>query len=84
MKGLTILDQVKWHEGWSSEIGRKLKVVDSSDGLFIFAPECSDQDIASVLKDVPDNLYQMFETEEAPREDCDFMGDSGRCYRKVQ
>ena len=83
MKGLTILDQVQWHENWSSEIGRRLKIVDSSDDLFIFDPECSEEDIRSVIQEIPQDLYQMFDLEEAPREDCDVMADSGRCYRKT-
>lgn len=83
MQGLRILDEIRWHEHWSSEIGQKLNVRDSSNDLYIFDPRHSKEDVLSVLNDVPTELYQLFEVAEAPEEDCDYMADSGQCYRKV-
>lgn len=84
MQGLRILDEIRWHDHWSSEIGQKLKVRDSSNDLYVFDPQHGKEDILSVLKDVPEGLYQLFEVVEAPEEDCDYMADSGQCYRKIQ
>ena len=40
------------------------------------------KDILSILKEAPDELYELFEVREAPEEDCDYMADSGRCYSR--
>lgn len=83
MKGLLIQDEIRWHETWSAEIGRRLRVKDSSNNLFIFDEGTSREEILKVLGDAPEACYQLFELEAAPEEDCDFMGDSGACYRKI-
>lgn len=83
MHGLRILDEIRWHDHWSSEIGRKLEIRDSSNDLYVFGRRHSREEILSVLKDVPEGLYQLFEIVEAPEEDCDYLADSGQCYRKV-
>ena len=82
MQALMILDKVRWHDHWSAEIGRQLKVLDSTSDLFIFDPAHSRDDIAILLKEAPENLYRLFTVEEAPAEDCDFQADSGQCYRR--
>jgi hypothetical protein len=82
MKGLLIRDELRWHDHWSSEIGRRLAVRDSTKDLYIFDDRTSREDILTVLKEVPEDLYQLFDIEEAPEADCDYMADSGRCYRK--
>lgn len=83
MLGLKILDEVRWHDLWSAEIGKRLSVSDSSNDLFIFAAQHSRQEVLALLQGVPEELYQLLELDEAPQEDCDFMGDSGRCYRRL-
>jgi hypothetical protein len=84
MVGLKILDEVRWHDLWSSEIGKRLSVLDSSNDLFIFAEQHSEGELLALLEGVPKDLYQVLELDDAPEEDCDFMGDSGRCYRRLQ
>lgn len=83
MQGLRILDEAQWHGKWSSDIGQKLAIKDSSNDLFIFEERCARDEIASALRQIPEGMYQLFEVEEAAEEDCDFMADSGRCYRRV-
>ncbi len=83
MKALQILDEIRWHDHWSADIGRNLDVKDSTKDLYVFEDRHSREDILRILKDVPDDLYRLFELEEAPEEDCDYMADSGTCYRRV-
>lgn len=83
MQGIRILDEVQWHGKWSSDIGEKLAIRDSSNDLFIFEEGYGREEIANALQGIPEDLYQLFEVEEATEEDCDYMGDSGRCYRKL-
>lgn len=83
MKGLLIRDELRWHDDWSAEIGRRLKVRDSSNNLFIFDGRHDREEILAVLGDIADDLYQLFDLEEAPETNCDYQGDSGSCYRKV-
>lgn len=84
MLGLIIRDHVRWHDRWSSEIGRHLAVMDSTDNMYVFDEKHSREDVLSVLGDAPDDLYQLVELETAPEENCDFMLDSGQCYTKIQ
>lgn len=83
MKGLLIKDELRWHDHWSSAIGEKLTVKDSSNNLFIFDGRHTREEILNVIGDAPEELYQIFDLEEAPEEECDFMADSGLCYRKL-
>jgi hypothetical protein len=84
MQGLQIQDTIRWHDKWSSEIGRRLKVKDITNDMFVFDEKHSREDILAVLKEVPEDLYQIFEVVENPsEEDCDYMADSGLCYRKI-
>ena len=82
MLGLKIRDEIRWHDRWSAEIGRQLQVKDSTNDLYIFDERHSRKDILSILKEAPDELYELFEVREAPEEDCDYMADSGRCYSR--
>ncbi len=83
MKALEILDEIRWHDNWSSRIGQTLEVRDSTKDLYIFSDKHHRDEILRVLKDVPEGLYRLFDIEEAPEEDCDYMGDSGVCYRRL-
>jgi hypothetical protein len=83
MLGLKILDEVRWHDTWSAEIGKRLSVLDSSNDLFIFAEQHSEEELLALLQGVPKELYQLLELDKAPEDNCDFMGDSGRCYRQL-
>lgn len=83
MKALLIQDELRWHDRWSAEIGRRLAVRDSTNDLYIFADNISREDILRVLGEVPEDLYQLFDIEEAPDSECDYMADSGRCYRRL-
>jgi hypothetical protein len=83
MLGLKIKDEIRWHDRWSAEIGRKLEVFDSTNDMYIFDQRYSREDILKILGEVPEDLYQIFEVEGAPEENCDYMADSGRCYRRI-
>lgn len=83
MLGLRILDEVRWHDRWSSEIGRRLQVKDSTNNLFIFSDQQSREEILSLLQDAPDDMYELFEVETAPEEGCDYQADSGSCYNRI-
>jgi len=84
MQGMRILDKVQWHGKWSSDLGEKFGFKDSSNDLFIFEERYGREEIRTALQGIPEELYQHFEVEEASEEDCDYRGDSGRCYRKIQ
>ena len=83
MKALQILDEIRWHDRWSSEIGKRLNVMDSTKDLYIFEEDLTREDILGILQGVPEDLFRLFDLEAAPEEDCDFMADSGTCYRRI-
>jgi hypothetical protein len=83
MKALLIKDEVLWNEESSSKLGTMLDIKDSSNNLLIFSETLSEADILKVIEASPRESYQLFDLEEAPEEDCDFMADSGICYRKL-
>lgn len=83
MLGLLIRDEIRWHDRWSAEIGKKLIVKDSTNDMYVFDERHSREDILAILKEAPPELYQLFEVENAPEEDCDYIADSGQCYRKT-
>jgi hypothetical protein len=82
MQALIIKDKLRWHDKWSSDIGQKLDVKDSTNDMFIFDQKYSREDILAVLEAVPQDMYQILEVTEAPEEDCHYMGDSGQCFRR--
>lgn len=84
MLGLIIRDEVRWHDRWSSEIGRRFSVKDSTDNMYVFDERHSREEILSVLRDAPEDVFQLLDLQEAPEENCDFMLDSGRCYSRTQ
>lgn len=84
MLGLIIRDQVRWHNRWSSEIGRRFSVLDSTNNIYVFDDRHSRDEIESVLGEAPSDIYQFVTLQEAPEEGCDFLLDSGRCYVRVQ
>jgi len=84
MQVLMIKDELRWHDRWSSEIGRRLQVRDSTDHIFVFDDKHTREDILSVLAGVPTELYRLVEVEEAPEETCEILADSGKCYKKLQ
>lgn len=83
MKALLITDELRWHKDWSSSLGTRLDTRDSSNNLLIFAQNCTEEDILKVIAKAPREIYRIFDLEEAPEEDCEFMADSGACYRKL-
>ncbi len=83
MKGLLITDKLHWHDAWSVRMGQTLKIEDSSNNLFIFPENLPAQALKTTLADIPEERYRLMDLEPARDEDCDFMADSGRCYRKV-
>ncbi|OHB33935.1 MAG: hypothetical protein A2X84_05795 [Desulfuromonadaceae bacterium GWC2_58_13] len=84
MKALLIKDEVLWNEESSSKLGTALDIKDSSNNLLIFSDALSEADILKVIDKTPRESYQLLDLEEAAEEDCDFMADSGLCYRKLQ
>lgn len=84
MLGLIIRDPLRWHEKWSSEIGRRFTVLDSTNDMFVFDERHSREEIEAAIEDASQDLYQFVDLQEAPREGCDFMLDSGACYNRLQ
>ena len=83
MRALQIKDHIYWSDRWSAEIGRRLEVADSSEGLFIFPDSLPQEEIMAVIRNIPSGLYRLYELEPAPEENCDVMTDSGACYRQI-
>ncbi len=85
MLGLLIKDEIRWHDQWSSEFGKRFRIHDSSDNLFIFENEVTREEVLAVLGKVPEDIYELFEVEDAPEDQCDYMAATGRCFnRKVR
>ncbi len=83
MKALLVKNELQWHKDWSSRLGAMLDTKDSSNNLLIFAQSCSEEDILKIIAQAPREIYQILDLEEATEENCDFMADSGACYRRV-
>jgi len=83
MQVLLIEDELRWHARWSSEIGRRLRITDSTHHMLVFDKRHTRADILSVLNGVPENLYRLVEVEETPEENCEIQADSGKCYKKL-
>ena len=83
MKGLLIKDEIRWHDHWSSELGKQLETRDSSNNLIIFAEKHGNEDILAIIAEAPEESYQILDLEQASEEECDFMADSGLCYRQL-
>lgn len=82
MKALLITDELRWHRDWSSRLGTMLEIRDSSNNLFVFDETCSEVDILTAIGEASGDMCQIIELEAASEEDCDFMTDSGACYRE--
>jgi hypothetical protein len=83
MQGLMIQDELRWHDRWSSEIGKRLRVKDSTHQMFVFDERHTREDILTVLTGVPADLYRLVDVEEAADESCEFQADSGKCYKEL-
>ncbi len=84
MLGLLIKDEILWHDRWSSELGTHLKTKDSTFNIIIFDPRYCKEDILALIGDAPEDIYQIYDLEEeVPEEGCDFLADSGICYRRL-
>jgi hypothetical protein len=83
MKGLLIKDEIRWHDHWSAELGKQLKTMDSSNNLIIFDEKYGKEEILAIIGEAPEGSYQIMDLEQATEEDCDFMADSGLCYRRL-
>lgn len=84
MKALRIKDELHWRDHWSVELGKRLETRDSTNNVLVFSDQCSEKEIREILAEAPDDLFEIIDLEEAPEEDCDFMADSGMCYRRLQ
>jgi hypothetical protein len=82
MKGLLIKDRLRWRDCWSASIGSQLQVRDSSFDLLIFENQHSLRDILKVIGEAPEDAYQILELEEVPQDSCEYIADSGTCYRR--
>jgi hypothetical protein len=83
MKGLLIKNRVSWRDCWSVEIGKKLRVMDSTYDLLIFDESHDTADILDIIGEAPAGCYQILELEAASQDLCDFVADSGKCYRRL-
>ncbi len=82
MLGLFIKDEIRWHEQWSSEFDNRFRIHDSSYNLIIFEDEHTREDILAVLGKAHEDLYELFEVEDAPSDQCDYTATSGRCFNR--
>jgi hypothetical protein len=82
MKGLLIKDRLRWRDCCSASIGSQLQIRDSSFDLRIFEKHHNPQDILKVIGEAPEDAYQIPELEEVPQDRCEFIADSGTCYRQ--
>jgi len=83
MKGLLIKNRVSWRDCWSAEIGKNLRVMDSTYDLLIFDESHDTADILEIIGEAPTSCYQILELEAASQDLCDFVADSGKCYRRL-
>lgn len=83
MKALLIKDELAWHDSSSVALGAHLNISDSSNNLLIFDETNSERDILSLIGDVSEDAYQLLDLEEVPEDECEFMADSGVCYRRI-
>ena len=82
MLGLMIKDNIRWHDQWSTEFGRRFQIHDFTDNLIIFEEGESRDNILAVLGDASSEVYELFELENAAPDSCDYMVASGRCYNR--
>jgi len=84
MKALSVKDELNWRDRWSVELGKNLEISDSTNNVLVFKDKYSEKEIRDIVSDAPNELFEIVDLEEAPKESCDFMADSGTCYRKRQ
>lgn len=83
MKALVIKDELLWHPSSANKIGTLLEVKDSSNNLIIFSGNPQEDEILKLVADSPKESYEIIDLTEAPEKICDFLTDSGTCYRQV-
>jgi hypothetical protein len=84
MKALLIEDELVWRDSSSVALGAQLDISDSSNNMLIFENNNTEQDILNLISDVSENAYRLLDLEKAPEEDCEFLADSGICYRQIE
>lgn len=84
MYSLKIINPVHWRHSWSADIGRQLPVKDSSYDLLVFEPQVTREEIIRVLKDIPDELYELVTVSPTEKDQCEIWTDQGQCYRHGQ
>lgn len=84
MHALLIKNQKLWPDSKSSSLGRHLRIVDSTDNLLVFAPECSEQEILDLVNPVHQNAYQLLKLKQSADSQCEFLADSGLCYSREE
>ena len=82
MLGLLIKDQIRWQDSWSTEFGKRFKIKDSTNNLLIFDDKCTREEIFAVIGKGSEDVYELFEVEAAPTDQCDYMADSGLCFNR--
>ena len=83
MKALMIKNKLSWRDSSSVALGRHLDIVDSSDNLLIFKESNSEKEILNIIGKVSGKSYQLLDLELTSEEECEFMADSGTCYRQI-
>ena len=84
MKALLIKDEIIWCDSSSAALGAHLDIIDSSDNMLIFQDGHTEKDILTIIRDEPENAYQLLELETVPEAECEFLADSGTCYRQIK
>ena len=80
MLAIKIRDKVHWSDRWSRMIGQRLDVRDSTHDFLVFEPHHDRQEILEVLRDIPDDLYELSEVKETSQDRCELWTDAGQCY----
>ena len=84
MKTLLIEDKLMWRDSASAALGEQLDISDSSYNMLIFKDGNTENDILNIISDVPEDAYRLLDLEKAPEDECEYLADSGICYRQTK
>ncbi len=83
MKALVIRNDLLWNQDISRRLGEKFDIRDSSNNLLIFSDGRRERELLKVIGNISKDSYQIVDLVESPDGECDFMADSGICYRRL-
>lgn len=80
---LLIKDKLIWRDSSSAALGAHLDIMDSSDNMLILKDGNTENDLLNIISEESENAYQLLDLEAVPEAECEFMADSGICYRQI-